>query len=223
MFLDEVSALTKKGLKAAYTSIEENARYCKGKLLACQNIKHNWMIRDRFFVRYDEFSTNMPEIKLIKSTLIFLLKTSGDSRNMLTFFDGVEHSKDFSADFSKFFGPQHEPLHQGDFYAPGFSESKQLNSLCRKRSCSCAPLSDGERFESFVAAKFHKHIGSGVSLRTQGCLYCLFDSPTRFFAIRPDIVLESDGHAAVLDAKWKLLSGNLRNNGISEYLLSPCS
>ena len=41
MFLDEVSILTKQGLKAAYTPVEENERFYKGKLLASQNIKHN--------------------------------------------------------------------------------------------------------------------------------------------------------------------------------------
>ena len=39
-------------------------------------------------------------------------------------------------------------------------------------------------------------------------------SPT--VTLRPDIVLESDGHTVVLDTKWKLLSDNARNSGISQ-------
>lgn len=71
-------------------------------------------------------------------------------------------------------------------------------------------------FESFVAAKFRKHLGNGVSLRTQDNRYSLFDSPTRAFALRPDLVLESGERTVVLDTKWKLLSDNVRNNGISQ-------
>ena len=41
MFLEEVFILTKQGLKAAYTLVEANERFYKGKLMASQNIKHN--------------------------------------------------------------------------------------------------------------------------------------------------------------------------------------
>lgn len=71
-------------------------------------------------------------------------------------------------------------------------------------------------FESFIAAKFRKHLGSGVSLRTQDNRYSLFDSPIRAFALRPDLVLESGERTVILDTKWKLLSDNVRNNGISQ-------
>ena len=53
-------------------------------------------------------------------------------------------------------------------------------------------------------------------MRTQDTRYSLFDSPNRAFALRPDIVLEYDGHTVVLDTKWKLLSDNVRNTGISQ-------
>lgn len=85
-------------LKAAYTPIEANERFYKGKLIAAQNIKYNLVSRERFFVRYDDFSINRPENRLIKSTLRFLLNQTADSCNrrdatrLLTFFEGVEYS-----------------------------------------------------------------------------------------------------------------------------------
>ena len=71
-------------------------------------------------------------------------------------------------------------------------------------------------FESYVAAKICKHLGSGVNLRTQDTRYSLFDSPTRAFALRPDLVLEYGERTVIMDTKWKLLSDNVRNNGISQ-------
>jgi 5-methylcytosine-specific restriction enzyme subunit McrC len=78
MFLDEITILTKQGLKAAYTPIESNEKFYKGKLLASQNLKHNLINKERFFVRYDDFNIDRPENRLIKSTISFLLKATRD-------------------------------------------------------------------------------------------------------------------------------------------------
>jgi len=223
MFLDEVSVLTKQGLKAAYMPVEANERFYKGKLLASQNIKHNLMNYERFYVRYDDFSFNRPENRLIKSTLHFLLKQTADGRNrhnaarLLTFFEGVDFSECYESDFSKCISDR------------SMSHYDKALSWCRVllkgnrftafagSEVALALLFPMEKiFESFVAAKFRKHLGNGVSLRTQDNRYSLFDSPTRAFALRPDLVLESGERTVVLDTKWKLLSDNVRNNGISQ-------
>jgi 5-methylcytosine-specific restriction enzyme subunit McrC len=223
MFLDEVSILTKQGLKAAYTPIEDNERFYKGKLLVSQNIKYNLVSRDRFYVRYDDFSINRPENRLIKTTLGFLLKVTSDGNNhrnaarLLSFFDGVEYSKNVDDDFSKCFACR------------SMSHYEKALSWCRVflRGNSFTAFSGSEValallfpmekvFESFVAAKFRRHIKSEVNLRTQDTRFSLFDSPTRAFVLRPDLVLEFGGHTVVLDTKWKLLSDNAQNSGISQ-------
>lgn len=223
MFLDEVAVLTKQGLKAAYTPIEENERFYRGKLLASQNIKYNLVSKERFFVRYDDFSINRPENRLIKSTLGFLLKATSDSNNrqnaarFLTFFEGVEYSKSYDEDFSKSsidrsMNHYNKALSWCRVFLRGNSFTAYSGS-----EVALALLFPMEKvFESFVASKFHKHIGSSVSLRTQDTRYNLFDSPTRAFALRPDIVLEFGGHTVIMDTKWKLLSDNARNSGISQ-------
>lgn len=71
MFLDEVTSLTKQGLKSAYSPIEENSKYLKGKLLTAMNIRKNLANRSQFFVQYDDFNVDRPENRLIKSTLRF--------------------------------------------------------------------------------------------------------------------------------------------------------
>lgn len=223
MFLDEVSILTKQGLKAAYTPVEANERFYKGKLLASQNIKHNLINHDRFFVRYDDFSINRPENRLIKSTLRFLLKQTTDSRNrqntvrLLTFFEGVDYSASCEADLSKCINDRSMSHYDKTLsWCRVFLRGNSFTSF-RGSEIALALLFPMEKvFESYVAAKFRRHLGDGVSLRTQDSRYSLFDSPTRAFALRPDIVLEFSGHTVVLDTKWKLLSDNTRNSGISQ-------
>jgi 5-methylcytosine-specific restriction enzyme subunit McrC len=223
MFLDEVSILTKQGLKSAYTPVESNERFFKGKLLTSQNIRYNLVNKERIFVCYDDFNINRPENRLIKSTLRFLFNSTGDGHNrqhaarLMNLFDGVEYSKKYDADFSKCFSDR------------SVNHYNKVLSLCRVflkgnsftafagSEVAFALLFPMEKvFESFVAAKFHKHIGSGINLRTQDTRFSLFDSPNRAFALRPDIVLEFSGNTIVLDTKWKILSDNIRNNGISQ-------
>lgn len=223
MFLDEVTILTKQGLKAAYTPVEANEHFYKGKLIASQNIKYNLVNKERFFTRYDEFSINRPENRLIKSTLKLLLKATGDGRNrqnssrLLTFFEGAEYSASADTDFSKCFLDR------------SMNHYDKVLSWCRVFLCgnsftafagsevALALLFPMEKiFESFVAAKFRKHITNGVNIWTQDARYSLFDLPRKSFGLRPDIVLSDDNETIVIDTKWKVLSENIRNYGIAQ-------
>ncbi|NLD31950.1 MAG: McrC family protein [Trichococcus flocculiformis] len=223
MFLDEVSILTKQGLKAAYTPVEENERFYKGKLLASQNIKHNLVSREKFFVRYDDFSINRPENRLIKSTLGFLLKATGDAGNrrtaarLLSFFDGVDFSKSVGGDFLKCFVDRSMTHYDKALsWCRVFLRGNSFTAFAGSEIALALLFPLEKVFESFVAAKFRRHISDGINLRTQDARYSLFDSPTRAFALRPDLVLEFDGKTIVMDTKWKLLSDNARNHGISQ-------
>ena len=223
MFIDEVAILTKQGLKAAYMPIEANERFYKGKLLASENIKHNLVSRERVFVRYDDFNINRPENRLIKSTLGLLLKVTGDGNNrrnamrLLSFFDGVEYSKSADADFSKCFVDRSMNHYEKAIsWCRVFLKGNSFTAFSGSAVALALLFPMEKVFESFAAAKFRKHIGNGVNLRTQDTRYSLFDSPTRAFALRPDIVLEFGGNTVVMDTKWKLLSDNARNSGISQ-------
>ena len=223
MFLDEIAVLTKQGLKAAYTSVEANERFYKGKLLASQNIKCNLVNKERFFVRYDNLDIDRPENRLIKSTLSFLLKQTNDGRNcrnaarLLTFFEGVAHSANYEADFSKSFidrGMNH--YNKALYWCRTFLRGNSFTAFAGSEVALALLFPMEKVFESFVAAMLRKRIGDDVTLRTQDSRYSLFDLPVRAFAIRPDMVLEYEGHKVILDTKWKLLSDSMRNSGISQ-------
>ena len=223
MFTNEAAALVKQGLKSAYNSVEANERFFKGKLNVSQNIKHNYVRRDRFFTRYDEWSINRPENRLLKATLIFLQKQSGDDCNrlhlsrLMSFFEGVDASTDYEADFSQCTASR------------GMSHYEKALSWCRVflrgnsftafvgSEVAVALLFPMEKiFESFVAAKFRRYLPKNVELRTQDTRYSLFDRPTKAFRLRPDIVLIDGDKSTVMDTKWKLLSENVHNYGISQ-------
>ena len=70
-------------------------------------------------------------------------------------------------------------------------------------------------FESYVAAKLRRYLPSAFAMRTQDNQYYLFEHPTKTFGLRPDIVLAENSDIFIMDTKWKLLSENKRNYGIS--------
>jgi len=223
MFIDEVTILTKQGLKSAYVSVEANERFYKGRLLPSQNIKHNLVNPEKFFVRFDDFQLNRPENRIIKTTLEFLRKTSGSMKNrqriaqLLSFFDGVESSKCVGMDLNMCIVDR------------GISHYSKTLSWCKVflRGNSFTAFAGSEValallfpmetvFENYVAALFRKHVNSDITLKIQDKQYHLFDNPNKEFSLRPDLVLEFGKRTIVLDTKWKLLSDSTRNSGIAQ-------
>ena len=107
MFLDELSHHLKRGIKSDYILKEENLRFLKGKLKIGEQIKKNFIHKERFFVEYDEFISDRVENRLIKTTLRYLYKKSRSNRNQqrirefLFVFDDVGVSHHIKTDFAK--------------------------------------------------------------------------------------------------------------------------
>jgi len=223
MFLDEVTALTKQGLKSAYTPIEVNEKFYKGKILTFQNIKYNLVNKQRFYVLYDEFNMNRPENRLIKSTLRFLHRATHDGHNrqyacrLLALFDRIDYSKNYYDDFSKcMIDRSMNHYNKALSWCRVFLLGNSFTAFSGSEVALALLFPMEKVFESFVAAKLCKHIGTKINLRTQDTRYSLFDSPRRAFTLRPDIVLEFGERTVVMDTKWKLLSDTERNSGISQ-------
>jgi 5-methylcytosine-specific restriction enzyme subunit McrC len=72
MFVQEVIALTKQGLRSSYQTIESNEQFIKGKIQHARNLKENLIHKERFSLQFDEFNMNRSENRLIKSTLKYM-------------------------------------------------------------------------------------------------------------------------------------------------------
>ena len=73
-------------------------------------------------------------------------------------------------------------------------------------------------YESYVAKKMKKVFSpDGWQVSTQDKGLYLFTEPRKQFALRPDIVMQSDDRIIILDTKWKSLFDNEKANyGISQ-------
>ena len=213
MFLCELEALVKKGIKSDYVALEENLNFLKGKLNINEQIKRNSIHKEWFYVGYSEFLSDIKINRIIKSTLKFLYKKSNFNKNQqkirefLFMFDEVSTCDDYKNFFEKLIinrqvkhyeqtllwckifllGNSFTP-HKGDDLA--FALLFDMNAL----------------FESYVG-NFIKKSFPGTIL--QHSEKHLVEDP-KSFKLRPDIFLKGK---FIADTKWKIISSR---DGISQ-------
>ena len=206
MFLCELESLVKKGIKSDYVALEENLNFLKGKLNINEQIKRNSIHKERFYVRYSEFLSDININRIIKTTLKFLYKKSNSSKNqqkireLLFIFDEVSECEDYKNFFAKLvinrqvkhyeqtllwckiflLGNSFTP-HKGDDLA--FALLFDMNAL----------------FESYVGNFIKKSFPDTILQHSEKHLV---EEP-KSFKLRPDIFLESK---FIADTKWKIIS-----------------
>lgn len=227
MFVREVQNLVKYGLKSNYITKEDNLNLLKGKLLVNQHIKNNFCHCERFYLAYDEFIQNIPENKLVKTTLLKLLRLTTYEKNnkyirqLLPFFDNIENSDNYEKDFSKVGinrnNREYEVILQ---WVRIFLLNHSFSTFSGNSTALSLLFPMEKLFESYIAQQLKKVIGEcGWKWRvtTQECGYYLFVNPKRC-AIKPDIVLRYNANSKktiVLDTKWKRLNPLRPDYGIS--------
>lgn len=225
MYLQEVTHLVKKGLKADYISKEDNLQYYKGKLLVGKNIRENLVHKEKFFVSYDEFHPNRPENRLIKATLNKLKKlttsfeNSKKIRQLLISFELVKPSFNYDRDFSRIvIGRDNKDYKLVLKWSKVFLKNKSFSTFTGQTKSRALLFPMEYVYESYVSQELKKvMIPAGFNVSTQDKGYYLFSKPRPQFALRPDIVLRKDSSVIVMDTKWKNLVDNPNGNyGIAQ-------
>ncbi|WP_026664819.1 McrC family protein [Butyrivibrio sp. FC2001] len=225
MYLQEVRQLVKRGIRSNYVRQEDNLRYYKGKLMISQHLKANLAHKERFYVEFDEFHPNCSENRIVKATLLKLqsltnsTENSKEIRQLLTAFEMVEPSTNYEKDFSKIVinrsTKKYEMLVQ---WSKVFLMNKSFATFTGSTNSRSLLFPMESVYESYVAQQMKKVFGpAGWDVSSQDKGHYLFMQPRKQFALRPDIVIEKDGHKIILDTKWKRLYNNERiNYGISQ-------
>jgi len=164
---------------------------------------------------------------LIKTTLNILRaqgqneKNQSDIYKLLLIFDEVGETSNIDADFDAAISDRN------------MAEYEQVLKWCRVflYKKSFAPFAGKEKtfsllypmeklFEYYVASHVRRSSSANYEVRLQGEGKYLYDKPKSIFRIKPDIVLTPRGFSEekkiVMDSKWKLLTKNKKNYGISQ-------
>ena len=206
MFLCELEALVKKGIKSDYVALEENLNFLKGKLNINEQIKRNSIHKERFYVGYSEFLSDIKINRIIKTTLKFLYKKSNSSKNqqkireLLFIFDEVLECEDYKNFFAKLvMNRQVKHYEQTLLWCKIFLLNNSFTPH-KGDDLAFALLFDmNALFESYVG-NFIKKSFPGTIL--QHSEKHLVEEP-KSFKLRPDIFLKGK---FIADTKWKIVS-----------------
>lgn len=224
-FLDDVSNLVKRGLKGGYSSVARNGPFFKGKLNGSENIRQNVIHKERFYVEYDVFSSDVPENRLIKATLKFLC---GETRNngcqndihrLLRVLDEVPCSRNVDADLLAANAVRNGELYKSVVDWSGvFLRGRGFATFTGAHEVQALLFPMERIFEAYVAHVMRKY-ANGWLVNVQGgggFRRWLFDDPKGCFALKPDIVLSKGDELILVDTKWKRLDRGERHYGISQ-------
>ncbi|MDO7252358.1 McrC family protein [Helicobacter cappadocius] len=214
MFLSELTALIKKGIKSNYHSIEKNRFYLKGKLLFSQNIKHNLAHQERFYTRADEYTPDIPQNRLIKSTLELFskmplsLKTQGLLRECRFVFDDMPISKNIDKDFSSCHSDRSLKHYENILlWCKVFLKRENFTPYAGNSEAMALLFDMNHLFESYIAYHFKRYShGWNIRIQDRG-KYLLQNNQKNFCALCPDIVAtKGEAETIILDTKWKKIS-----------------
>ena len=224
LYIQEVQHIIKRGLKSAYYEVEDNLKVFKGKMNFSQQIKHNSVHKELFFVQYDEFGLNRPENRLIKSTLIKLAKESESAENMkelrklLANFELVELSPSIEKDFAQVKIDRNSKDYKTVLnWSKIFLRNQSFTTFVGTSFVQALLFPMDRVFEDYVGRSLRRMMQQKEwSIFLQDRQYHLFEKQ---FALRPDIVLrnEVEQRTIIIDTKWKMLKNTPRSNyGISQ-------
>lgn len=228
IYLNRVLEFTKVGLKSDYSLMEENLPSFRGRLKVTEQIRANHSHAERFFVTHDEYSLSRPENRIIKTTLLKLLRATEDEENrflarkLLNFFDAVPVSDDFEMDYRRIAFDSSNIGYLGAIqWSMVFLRNKSFSIFGGENNGQALLFPMDRIFERFIAAQINRLIrlhnqtyGTKYRFISQEATKYLFDVP-KAFKIKPDIKITGTNNI-ILDTKWKILSDKKAHNNVSQ-------
>ena len=237
LFTDKVMLLAQRGINGAYTMISHNERFFKGRLLVTQQIRHNLIHHERFYVTYDIFSRNAPENRLIKKALRQLrgqtnsAPTKRNIEELLTFFfDEIPESHNVKADFlsASAMRRRNELYDTILTWCEVFLRQDSFTTFSGMHETQALLFPMEKLFEDYVAKCFKTHAPKGwrITAQAQGECKMLFDRTDKpyqkAFKLIPDLLMDYHGKTVlnnikiIADTKWKRLSNKESYYGIAQ-------
>lgn len=223
-YLRQLTLEWRRGRIANYLTSDKNRSYLRGKLLFHEQLRLNRLRPERFFTRSDEFLTDVPTSRLLKSAVEVcrchgvLDATRRSAASLLPEFDEVANYA-FSAADLKFVKPNR-----------CIARFDPLIALAKLLACGCVPDRPGgvstfsllfdmnNVFERYVGNLMRHACPATYSVQLQSTKRSLLvrDGKQKFW-LRPDIAIWHNREiAVVIDTKWKLLDPCKPHEGVRQ-------
>ena len=221
-YINAVEQLVIGGLKKDYSQVAENQKFLKGKLDISKQITKNVADKTKFAIRYNKYIENIPQNRVIVTTLRKLLADSHSTTNkarisaLLTFLGDIPSSTNVENDLR--IASSSNRLFSSYDVLIKWSSQFLLNKGFTTFAGDCVNQSllfQAEKlFEDFVAYLFKKYAPS-FKVDAQNTRYFLVDKHNGkgMFRLRPDILVETDSNnpnydCIIIDTKWKTIDSN---------------
>lgn len=226
-FVLALDHLIKRGLRFDYHLIEEEQRYLRGQLDVVKQIRQAPGRAHIFNNRHDLFLPDRPENRLLKAALLRVCKNTNQSdtwrlsHELAGLLAEIPDSKDIQNDFQKWRGDRlmahYQPIRPWCELVLG----QHMPLALRGKTQGISLLFPMEKlFERYVETQLRKQLPVPYTLKTQAASKSLCNHDGRsIFQLRPDFLIKNGQQTViVLDAKWKLISTNDRDNkyGLSQ-------
>ncbi len=239
----EVTKLLRRGLARAYVTREDNLYRFKGKLDMNQHLRHNFAHKERFYVRYDEFTPDRPVNRVIRAAIevgLMLAKNTATRNKMmqiLPYFDGVRSITHTQAqDWREEDKRIHLQRNIRDYYTTPLKLARLILSRWHpagwraQQKLYSLLFQMHDVFECYVAEKLSGFAqDQNYNLKSQDQSHYLMKEKKSngiSFQMRPDMVMRPgspknspDNRALlILDTKWKIINTKNKesNYGISQ-------
>ncbi|MCY3808137.1 MAG: McrC family protein [Gemmatimonadetes bacterium] len=223
LFLTSVVLLTRRGLARAYRTREANLPRLRGRILFPRHVRDNLVDRSRFYVGYDEFTSNRPANRLIHLALQRLTALVRHPANrqrihqLRIVFSDVPASTNIDHDWARH--SVDRSMRHYDTVMPWvglFLFGHGLATFSGPHLSRALLFPMEEVFEDFVTASVRRHQRRFAVHAQRPMRHLAVDDTERpAFRLRPDIVLMERGQVRfVLDAKWKPLDPGAPNHGV---------
>ena len=228
LFIEEVEKIVKKGLIYKYVDKNENLNVFKGKLDINSHIKYNFSHKERFFMKFDEFSVNSLENIIIKLTIQKLKKISINPKNKESLNKIGYYFENISILESSIENLKYLTFDRMNVYYRNAIQWAKI--FLNNQSFSIFSTNNGEMpsilfpmetiFENYIANKLVNIIQeksyNQLTIKVQDNSCSIFSSislnntkiDNNILRIRPDIVIKNKNtkEIFILDTKWKVLN-----------------
>lgn len=226
LFIKEVEEIIEKGLLYNYIDINENINVFKGKLDINNHIKYNFSHKEKFFMKFDEFSISSLENSIIKLTIQKLKKISVNSKNKDNLNKISHHFENVRVLSNSIESLKYITFDRTNSYYKNAIQYAKI--FLNNQSSSIFTTANGEVttilfpmetiFENYIANKLinivKEKFYNELTVKVQDDSCSVFSTVTlnnteidNMFKVKPDIVIKNKEtkEIFILDTKWKIL------------------
>ena len=205
-----ISLQLKRGLNKDYIEVREPLSAIKGKIDISDSIKTRSVMKSQLICSYDEFSENSYFNRILKTTMLLLLKADisksrkKELKNLMMYFSNVDvldvHNIDWHIRYNKNNQSYHLLLSICNLVIKGLLQTQQngtsrlMNFLDEQNECRL--------YEKFILEYYRKHFPQ-ISANAEQIPWQLDDGVKDMLPImQSDIMLKKGNTVLIIDAKY---------------------